>query len=287
MKTQWRLIDSGHCSASFNMALDEAIAIYVRKGSSSPTLRLYGWDKPSLSLGHFQKTSEINLGYCASSNIPIVRRPTGGRAVLHNKELTYSFSVRTDEGLFSKGLLDSYKKISEAFVLAFKKAGLQAVSKEKRVKGSVLSRSPMCFKTSSFGEIMIDNKKIVGSAQKRWVDGLLQQGCIPFLFNANLMRNIFGHDGISSIKNYMTGLKELLPDFNEDDLKKNISEAFKEIFGVSFVPACPSPEEFLLAEELELRKYPPIAYCHQHVVQALQTGPEAPVTGLPAFLSRH
>jgi lipoyl(octanoyl) transferase len=265
------------------MALDEAISIQVRKGSSSPTLRLYGWDIPSLSLGHFQKLSDINIAYCKSNGIPIVRRPTGGRAILHDKELTYSFSVRTDNKFFSKGLFDSYKKISEAFILAFKKTGIQAKPQEKREKGRVLAKSPICFKTSSFGEITIQNKKIVGSAQKRWIDGLLQQGCIPFLYNEDLLLSIFGQERTSPIKNCMTGLKKLLPDINEDDFKKNISESFEETFGVSFVLSHPSQEELLLAGELEFRKYPPIAYCHQQGVRALHQEAGDPERGLPAF----
>jgi lipoate-protein ligase A len=100
---------------------------------------------------------------------------------------------------------------------------------------------------------MIQNKKIVGSAQKRWIDGLLQQGCIPFLHNDNLLQNIFGQERTAPTSNYMTGLKELLPDISEDDFKKNVSESFNETFGVSLVPSCPSLEESLLAEELELR----------------------------------
>jgi len=102
MNDSWRFIDSGNCEASFNMAIDEAIAISVRKGDVPPTLRLYGWDVPSVSIGCFQKIRDINVEYCGEKNIPIVRRPTGGRAILHYQDITYSFSTKTDFGLFSK-----------------------------------------------------------------------------------------------------------------------------------------------------------------------------------------
>ena len=101
----WRLINSGTGSASYNMALDEAIAISVRKGGSPPTLRLYSWDMPSVTLGCFQKIRDIDIEYCRDASIPVVRRPTGGRAILHNKELTYSFSAKTDNDFFFKGHL--------------------------------------------------------------------------------------------------------------------------------------------------------------------------------------
>lgn len=100
--TTWRLIDSGPCDASYNMALDEAIAVFVRRGRSCPALRLYGWETPSVSLGSFQKLDDIDEEYCSHENIPVVRRPTGGRAVLHGDELTYSFSSK-NEGRFSRG----------------------------------------------------------------------------------------------------------------------------------------------------------------------------------------
>jgi lipoate-protein ligase A len=101
--SEWRLIDSGPGDAFYNMALDEAIATGVRKGAAAPTLRLYGWDRPSLTLGCFQKTADINIEYCRSHDIPVVRRPTGGRAILHGDELTYSLSAKLTGSLFHTG----------------------------------------------------------------------------------------------------------------------------------------------------------------------------------------
>lgn len=255
MEKTWRLIDSGLCSASYNMALDEAIATYVRKVDSPPTLRLYSWDKASLSLGCFQKASDINIEYCMANNIPIVRRLTGGRAILHDNELTYSFSVRTDQEPFSKHLLDSYKKISRAFSLAFKKLGILAEPKRQREKGRALVKSPFCFQSSSFGEILIDNRKAVGSAQRRWHDGLLQQGSIPYSYNEEVMRNIFRTEKTPALRDCMIGIKEALPELKEDGFKKIIADSFEEIFGVRLIPSHPSQEERLLAHKLESQKY--------------------------------
>ena len=115
MTETWRFIDSGPCGAAYNMAFDEAIAVTVRNGRAHPTLRLYGWDLPSVTIGYFQKIGDIDTAYCFRNNIPVIRRPTGGRAILHGNEITYSFSAKTRTGLFSKSLLDSYKTISRAF----------------------------------------------------------------------------------------------------------------------------------------------------------------------------
>lgn len=255
MAETWRLIDSGPCSASYNMALDEAIATHLRREGLPPVLRLYRWDRPSVSLGCFQKTSDVDIEYCGAEDIPIVRRPTGGRAILHDDELTYSFSAGTVHGPFSKGLLDSYKKISAAFRLAFKKIDVSAESKPRRERGSVLAGSPMCFQSSSYGEILVRNKKVVGSAQKRWDDGLLQQGSIPYSYNEQRIRKIFGEDKYTALRDCTIGLKDVVPELDEARFREIIAASFEEVFGISFVPALPSQGESALALELQKKKY--------------------------------
>ena len=255
MDTKWRLIESGPCDAFYNMALDEAIATEVRRGSAPPTLRMYGWDRPSVTLGCFQKTSSLDMEYCNAQDIPVVRRPTGGRAILHGDELTYSFSARTDKGAFSHGLLDSYRRISTAFSLAFNKVGVTASSKKEREKGRVLSRSPLCFQSSSYGEILTENKKLVGSAQKRWTNGLLQQGSVPYLCQEEKLAGIFGVEKTTALRDCMKALKDILPLLDENTFRKAVASSFEEAFGIRLLLSAPSPEESLLAGELRHRKY--------------------------------
>ena len=252
MEDNWRFIDIGSCSASYNMALDEAIATTVRKGSSPPTLRLYGWNVPSVSIGYFQKVRDIDFDYCIEKSIPIVRRPTGGRAILHNNEITYSFSVKTGDGIFSKGLLDSYRRISAAFVLALSKIGLSP--ELKLIRETRRTKSPLCFKSVSYGEITIDNKKIIGSAQKRWSDGLLQQGSIPCIIDRDEMAKVFRLQSSVVVENII-GLQEILYSLNHKDLKNAIRVSFEEIFNMKLIPSPLSREEISLAEELEVKKY--------------------------------
>ncbi|NWF52444.1 MAG: lipoate--protein ligase family protein [Nitrospirae bacterium] len=253
MSDKWRFVDSGLCNASYNMALDEAIAINVRKGNSPPTLRLYGWSLPSVSIGYSQKMREIDSDYCIRKGIPIVRRPTGGRAILHNDEITYSFSVKTDDGLFSKGLLDSYKKISNAFVITFLKIGLSLELRLLRNTRQVSHRSPLCFESLSYGEITVNNKKILGSAQKRWTDGLLQQGSIPISIDRKEIAKVFTLQ--YPIGEKLIGLKELLQELNCEELKNIIKVSFEEAFNKTLVPLPLSGEEKSLAHELENKKY--------------------------------
>lgn len=259
MKDNWRFIDSGSYSASYNMALDEAIAISVRKGDSPPTLRLYGWSIPSVSIGYSQRISDIDSDYCIKKGIPIVRRLTGGRAILHSNEITYSFSVKTDDELFSKGLRDSYRKISKAFVIFLTKIGLSPevrLSRDVRQSSIVnrQSRSPLCFESVSYCEITLNDRKIVGSAQKRWTDGLLQQGSIPISVDRDEMIKVFKLRSPLVVENII-GLQEVIYHFKSTDLGNIIKVSFEETFNIPLVPSCPSKEEISLAEELEARKY--------------------------------
>jgi lipoate-protein ligase A len=237
------------------MALDEAIALSVRRHDAPPTLRFYGWDMLSLSLGCFQKSAGLNLAFCRTNGIPVVRRPTGGRAVLHGEELTYSFSVRTDLPPFAKGLFESYRSISTAFIRGFAKLGISAAAKKQKEHGRTLARSPLCFHSTSYGEILIENRKIVGSAQKRWQEGLLQQGSIPYAYDKETMQQVFGIAGSGREHDDMTSLRAVMPEIDDTALKKAVVAAFEEVFGISLPASPPSPEEARFAAELEESKY--------------------------------
>ncbi len=123
----WRLIRDKNHDGLTNMAKDEAISIACGEGKSPATLRFYGWKTPAVSIGYSQKAeSDINLQYCNSAGIDIVKRPTGGRAVLHENELTFSFNASIQNPLFPKNILKSHKKISEALLQGLHKIGVNA-----------------------------------------------------------------------------------------------------------------------------------------------------------------
>lgn len=251
----WRLIDSNTCDAAYNMALDEAIAISVRNRQSPPTLRLYGWNVPSVSLGSFQKINNINIEYCINSNIPVVRRPTGGRGILHGDELTYSFSAR-NEGDFSRGLLETYRRLSIAFQLALHQMGLITSIKTERESGANLIRSPLCFKSTSYGEISLDGKKLIGSAQKRWSDGFLQQGSIPYSIDHEKIMSVFRTINPEDYHlKELFGLRDLITNFSHEKFKECIKSAFEKIFNITFTISQPSLEEQRLALLLQSEKY--------------------------------
>jgi lipoate-protein ligase A len=252
--TAWRLVDSGLCSASLNMAMDEAIAMAVRAGDSPPTLRFYDWETPSVSLGSFQDIEDVDLSYCSAHHIPVVRRPTGGRGILHGEGLTYSFSSR-NEGFFSRGLLDSYRQLSLAFMSAFQILGLEITMKAERESGRNLTRNPLCFTSSSYGEIQFQHKKLIGSAQKRWHDGLLQQGSIPYTIDNETMKRIFNLPPLPGDRNGMIGLREIVHYLSHEEFKEAVRFSFEKVFRISLIPSPLCQGETLHARDLEARKY--------------------------------
>jgi len=255
--TEWRFIDSGPCSAFLNMAIDETIAQQVREGKAPPTLRVYEWAIPSVSIGCFQRVASVDLGYCEKKGIPVVRRITGGRGILHSHELTYGFAAPTTHGPFSKGLLDSYRKISDALCRSISMLGLSPEQKavSDRSGGTDRARNPLCFSSASFAEITLRGRKVVGSAQKRWGDGLLQQGSIPYSIDEEAIKRVFTIDRPVSLREKMIGLREVVPALDPAFLKEAIRVSCEEAFRVKFIRTALSGEEYRIALELESRRY--------------------------------
>jgi lipoate-protein ligase A len=249
----WRLIDTGPSDAYLNMALDEAIARKTMENSSPPTLRFYGWQTPSVSLGRFQNSSDVDLSYCAERSIPVIRRPTGGRGILHKDELTYSFSTGKHDTLFFSGLRESYRQLSAAFSMAFRGLGFDVKTRLERSEAVPLDlRSPLCFQSPSYAEITLGEKKILGSAQRRWPGGVLQQGSIPLRIDRPTLRGVFG---VEVSGDSMAGLNEIMPALSLENLKEAVKEAFQAVFGIRLIESLPSRGEEALAVELLRRKY--------------------------------
>lgn len=242
-----RFIEYQPYDSYLNMAIDEAISIFVRKGAVPATFRLYGWSQIAVTLGEFQKLDEVNYELCQKKGIPIIRRPTGGKGILHYDDLTYSFSSRKEDK-FKGNLFKNFEILSKVFVKAFTLTGIDVEVKTDR---RTTNRSPLCFALSSFGEISFRDVKIIGSAQKRWIDGLLQQGTIPLTVNRELLRSVFICNPQEAEKIY--GIRELFEDFNIDNFQKNIKYAFKEE-GFDLEIGSLLVEELALASELVQEK---------------------------------
>lgn len=163
------------------MAVDEAILEGVCSGNSQPTLRLYAWQPACLSLGYAQPFSEVDSEALAAKGWDIVRRPTGGRAILHVDELTYAVIAPDTDPRVAGSVLDSYLRLSEALLEALRLIGLSPEANEKTPEESRGGFNPVCFEVPSNYEITVNGKKLIGSAQARRQGGILQHGALPLV----------------------------------------------------------------------------------------------------------
>ena len=248
-----RFIDTGLNDAYTNMAIDEALLI----NSNVPILRVYGWNPAAVSVGYNQDIiKEINLGYCKKNNIEIVRRLTGGKAVFHDKEITYSFILPEKLNLLSNNINESYKEIANALLIALEKIGLKAEIKKVPEKIA----TPICFNSSNWYELLVNNKKISGSAQRRMEGKVLQHGPILIDFDYNKNNLIFNSnnliDNIINLQKRITSLKdELNKIISYNEIAKAIKFGFKENFNFDIVDDSLTEEEIKLAEKLRKEKY--------------------------------
>jgi lipoate-protein ligase A len=183
LKAQWRFLSSGKQDPAYNMAVDEAILTAHSEGKVPPTVRFYGWNPPALSIGYFQKAvEEINFDQLKKEGLGFVRRPTGGRAVLHDQELTYSMIVAEEYPGIPRSVTEAYRVLSEGLLLGFRKLGLDArmvqlESQEDKNKYASMG-SAACFDSPSWYELVVEGRKIAGSAQTRQKQVVLQHGSI-------------------------------------------------------------------------------------------------------------
>lgn len=253
----WRVIVDDPLLGLENMARDAALLEVAEKGESAgTTLRFYRWAIPTLSLGNKQEAAKAaNLDFCREKGIDIVRRPTGGGAVLHHHELTYS-TVSNDRSVFPQASVkDSYVEISTALKRGLEIMGIPAEIKQYQVEETcrpenyVKNPTP-CFTSTSHYELDVAGKKIVGSAQKRSKRAFLQHGSIPCNYDWALHAYSMRSD-IATMKESMTCMSEHvspLPGFRE--MMEAFLTGFMETFKVKAVVGSYSEEETAAARRL-------------------------------------
>lgn len=161
------------------MAVDEALLEAVSRRQALPTLRFYQWKPPCLSLGYFQPFAAVDAPACKRAGVEVVRRPTGGRAILHHRELTYSIALPVADLEQESGVLQSYYRLSLGLTDGLRRLGVEtslAPSAPLREE----AHGPACFDQPSDHEILFHGRKLVGSAQVRRNGCLLQHGSILF-----------------------------------------------------------------------------------------------------------
>ncbi|MGQ9463127.1 MAG: lipoate--protein ligase family protein [Candidatus Fervidibacter sp.] len=225
---KWRLIYSPALPGAWNMAIDEAMLIAHQAGLTIPTLRLYRWSPPAVSLGLLQPVEEIDKSVCNQFGFDIVRRPSGGGAVLHQHEVTYS--VVMDGQICPEGssVLATYRWLAQGLIAGLKKLGVNASFPEQAQKHSP---APFCFVRVSPADLTVLGRKLGGSAQARRRRFLLQHGSIPLQLDFDAVEKIFK----VSEKEKFTCIEEALGQtVTPSEFADAIVQGFSETLGVNF-----------------------------------------------------
>jgi lipoate-protein ligase A len=255
----WMLIEDSAASGSRNMAKDDYCFRRVTDWKR-PVLRLYEWERPTLSLGRNQRDQAIDLEACARQGIPLVRRMTGGWAVLHGADLTYAVIAPLQTGRFGDTILTSYRAIAEVFLQLFRvlgyAPGLQSYSNRERIGMA----SPICFAMPSACELLIEGKKLIGSAQRRRPEAFLQHGSIPMARQHSLLASLFTGATPEGVAAAMTdlesiGLWERLP---RAEFRARLLDSFERVMGARFEAPPWGEEDEAAVRQLEA-DYAPLA----------------------------
>ncbi|HDF0277292.1 lipoate--protein ligase family protein [Staphylococcus aureus] len=183
MTETWNFINTGSKDPYYNMAMDEALLNFVSRGEIDPVIRFYTWNPATLSIGYFQRLQkEIDIDKVKEKGFGLVRRQTGGRGVLHDKELTYSVIVPESHPNMPSTVTEAYRVISQGLLEGFKNLGFDtyfAVPKTpEECQKLKQPRSSVCFDAPSWYELVVEGRKIAGSAQTRQKGVILQHGSI-------------------------------------------------------------------------------------------------------------
>lgn len=268
MKKQWYFINSGPCSPSFNMALDEALLDWHSEGSIPPVIRFYEWNPATLSIGYFQQVErDVNMQAVKEQNLGFVRRPTGGRAVLHDQELTYSVIVSEDYPEMPESVTEAYRVISEGILLGFQNLGLDAYfsvpDSQEKLDDLKKPKSAVCFDAPSWYELVVEGKKVAGSAQTRQKGVILQHGAILLDLNEELLLSVFNFESPEAKEKMRKKLPEKAVAMNQftttpftiPQCVKAFSNGFEEAMQIELIPYELTKEQLQYVEQLQQKKY--------------------------------
>jgi lipoate-protein ligase A len=230
MKQNWNFINTGPNSGFINMQTDLYLLDKAIKDKIDAILRVYSWDPPALSTGRNQPHEGFNLALCEELGIDIVKRPTGGRALFHQGEITYSLVVRADILPGGNSVRESYKDISGALIKACEYIGVKNISISSSREPYTASRA--CMAISTGADLEIEGRKIAGSAQLRKKGYIMQHGSILLNQDFALAARLFNvpPDSLKCIN--LSSIINPLPVY--DELADIIKEAFKKQFNIGF-----------------------------------------------------
>jgi lipoate-protein ligase A len=250
------------------MALDEALLDWHSQGKIGPAIRFYGWNPATLSIGYFQKAEkEIDLEAVKASGLGFVRRPTGGRAVLHEHELTYSVIVSESHPDMPKTVTEAYRVISEGLLKGFQALGLDAYfavpETEEERSGLKKPHTSVCFDTPSWYELVVEGRKVAGSAQTRQKGVILQHGSILLDVEADKLFRLFKFPNErvrermkGSFKDKAVAINEISPKrITFDEAKAAFYRGFQEGLDIDLRPYSLNHAQLAYVEHLAKTRY--------------------------------
>jgi len=261
----WRLLMTDPGSGARNMALDEAIFRARAEGLVPPTLRLYSWQPPAVSLGRFQELDDrIDLAAIRARGYGLVRRPTGGRAILHSDEITYSVVVRETDIRNGQALMTSYQEISRGIEAGLSLLGVQATMGGERGGNERREALPtICFAKAARCDLVAEGRKVVGSAQTRSRGTILQHGSIPLTLDLDDLLAVLPGRRAEDLETRREKLRRAACGVADvvgravtcGQVAAAIRLGFQGSLGVELVEGAVTPQEAAWAEELETTKY--------------------------------
>lgn len=234
MQETWGFLDNGHHDAATNMALDEMLMHWHRNGEVPTTLRFYGWTSPTLSVGYFQKTEKtIDFQAMELHQCEFVRRITGGSAVLHDDELTYSIVISENHPQIPKSVQKAYYILSKGIVEGYRQLGIHPqYAFPEKIRGK--KGSAVCFEEPAYYEMVVDGKKISGNAQTRKNGVLLQHGSIPMSIDEKMLFDLFLYPSERVKQRQQMAFANKATTINQITNRKHTYEGLKKAFFTGF-----------------------------------------------------
>jgi lipoate-protein ligase A len=257
----WRLLNTGLSDGATNMAIDEAIILAVAEKTAPPTLRFYGWRPPCVSIGYAQSLSdEIDLERCKKKGYTWVRRLTGGRAILHINELTYSVVAPQGDPRVSGDIITSYRRLSTGLVEGLQYLSGEVVQADRMDSADPIEKSAACFDVPSHYEVTALGRKLVGSAQVRRMGVVLQHGALPLEGDVSRLVEVLAlsepdRDELrGKLRQRAIALDEAVGRaIPFDEVAEALTRGFAEALDIDLEPGVLSPRELVNADRLRPR----------------------------------
>lgn len=251
----WRLLHSAPADGAMNMAVDEAILRAMSAGLVPPTLRLYAWEPACLSLGRAQRIADVDLEALRAADLDIVRRPTGGKSILHVDELTYSVIAPQGEPRVAGSIVESYRRLSAGLVHGLERLGVTRVIADQRAARHL--EGPVCFETPSDYEITVGGRKLVGSAQMRAQGVVLQHGALPLYGDiARICPLLTAHPDPARVRARAVTVEDVLErTVTWDEAAGAVTGGFADALNLRLKPGTLTENELAWAKELRVEKY--------------------------------